>query len=199
MKRTVATMLVAAFVPSWVLAQDPVEIQRLFESGRYQQIVEATTPASPPEVVYTSAHSYQKLGDRDRAIQAYAILAERPDTDWWHFVGLSGRQLLEEQVDACVASAQQAVMMAPQEAMTHFQLGLALAKQQQWAPAAAEFDAAIGIQPTMTYAYYYGGLMHYRARRMDLMGARFDEFLKLAPQASERPEVLSTMRTLRGR
>jgi hypothetical protein len=42
-------------------------------------------------------------------------------------------------------------------------------------------------------------MMHYRANRHDLMAIRFEQFLKLAPEAPERPEVQSIMRTLRGR
>ena len=41
--------------------------------------------------------------------------------------------------------------------------------------------------------------MHYRANRPDRMASRFEQFLKLAPEAPERPEVLSIMKTIRGR
>ncbi len=49
------------------------------------------------------------------------------------------------------------------------------------------------------YAHYYGGMMHYRANRVDRMAVHFEQFLKLAPEAPERPEVLSIMRTLQSR
>ena len=77
------------------------------------------------------------------------------------------------------------------------QLGLALARQQQWPEAAAEFEAASDRQPTNAYAHYYAGMMHYRANRIDRMAVHFEQFLKLAPEAPERPEVLSIMRTLK--
>ena len=89
--------------------------------------------------------------------------------------------------------------MAPDLPEAHFQLGLALARQQQWPEAAAEFEAVIQRQPTNAYAHYYAGMMHYRASRIDLMGVHFEQFLKLAPEAPERPEVMSIMRTLQGR
>ena len=41
--------------------------------------------------------------------------------------------------------------------------------------------------------------MHYRANRPDRMAIHFEQFLKLAPEAPERPEVLQIMRTVRGR
>ena len=89
--------------------------------------------------------------------------------------------------------------MAPDLPQPHFQLGLALARAQQWAEAAAAFDAASELQPNNAYAHYYGGMMHYRANRVDRMAVHFEQFLKLAPEAPERPEVVSIMRTLQAR
>jgi tetratricopeptide (TPR) repeat protein len=133
----------------------------------------------------------------DQAAQAFNQLAARPEADPWHFIGLSGRQLVEGNADASVASARQAAAMAPDLPAGHFQLGLALARQQQWPEAAAEFEAASDRQPTNAYAHYYAGMMHYRANRIDRMAVHFEQFLKLAPEAPERPEVLSIMRTLK--
>ena len=53
--------------------------------------------------------------------------------------------------------------------------------------------------PTLAAAQYYGGLAEYRFKRVDRMAAHFEAFLKLAPNAPERPEVESIMRTVRGR
>jgi len=104
MLKFLATALIT-LCASLALAQDPGEIQRLFEAGRYQQVVEATTPQSPPEVLYTAAQSQQKMGANDQALQTYNRLAERPESDPWHFIGLSGRQLVEGDTVAAVASA----------------------------------------------------------------------------------------------
>jgi len=190
---------VLLLLPAPLLAQDPAEIQRLFEAGQYQPLVDQTTETSPPDVTYMAAQSYQKLGAAEQAVQTYQRLADRPDTDVWHFIGLSGRQLVENQPDAAIESARHAIEVDSQNASAHYQLGLALARREQWMEAATAFDAAIQRQPTMAYAHYYGGLMQYRAKRPDLMAGRFNEFLKLAPDAPERPEVLSIMRTIRRR
>ena len=197
--RTRLTALAMLLMPAAVLAQDPGQIQRLFESGKYQQVVDSTTPDSPPDVLYTTAQSQQRLGANDQAVQTFGRLAERPEADPWRFIGLSGRQMVEGNLDAAIASARQAVAMAPEIPQAHFQLGLALARQQAWPEAAAEFDAASERQPSNAYAHYYGGMMHYRANRIDRMAVHFDQFLKLAPEAPERPEVLSIMRTLQSR
>ena len=81
----------------------------------------------------------------------------------------------------------------------HFQLGLVLAKREDWRGAAEAFDRTTQLGPSMAYAHYYGGLMHYRAGRPDRMAIHFEQFLKLAPDAPERPEVLQIMKTVRGR
>jgi tetratricopeptide (TPR) repeat protein len=189
----------AILLPTWAMAQDSGQIQRLFEAGHYQQVVEATNPGSPPDVLYTTAQSQQKLGANDQAAQTFARLAERPEADPWHFIGLSGRQLIEGNIDAAIASARQAAAMAGDLPAAHFQLGLALARQQQWAEAAAAFQAASDRQPANAYAHYYAGMMYYRANRIDRMAVEFEQFLKLAPEAPERPEVQSIMRTLQSR
>ena len=199
MKRVSALAIVTWLLAVPAHAQDPGEIQRLFEAGRFQQVVEATNPDSPPDVLYTTAQSQQKMGATDQAMQTFTRLAERPEGDPWRFIGLSGRQLTEGNVEAAVASGRQAVAMAGDLPQAHFQLGLALARAQQWNEAAAAFDAASERQPNNAYAHYYGGMMHYRANRVDRMAVHFEQFLKLAPEAPERPEVVSIMRTLQAR
>jgi tetratricopeptide (TPR) repeat protein len=84
-------------------------------------------------------------------------------------------------------------------AEAHYQLGLVYAKRQEWPQAAAEFDRVLQINPSNGYAHYYAGLMEYRANHPDRMANHFEQFLKLAPDAPERPEVTQIMRTVRGR
>jgi tetratricopeptide (TPR) repeat protein len=184
-------------VPAAAFAQGDVE--RLFEAGRYQQVIEAATPDAPATVQFVAAQSHQKLGASDQALDVYTRLAGRPEDDPWHFVGLSGQQLTANDTDAAVASARRAGEMAPDLPEAHYQLGLVLAKRQEWRDAAAAFDTAANLSPSSAYAHYYGGLMHYRANRPDRMANHFELFLKLAPEAPERPEVMQIMRTIRGR
>ena len=168
METRLATLLVIALLtPTAVLAQDPAQVQRLFEAGRFQQVVDATTPASPPDALYFRAQSQQKLGAADQAAQTFGLIAQRPESDPWHFIGVSGRQLVEGNAEAAVASARRATSMAPDQPATHFQLGLALARLQNWPEAATAFDAASDRQPNNAYAHYYGGMAHYRAKRVD--------------------------------
>jgi tetratricopeptide (TPR) repeat protein len=67
-------------------------------------------------------------------------------------------------------------------------------------PAAAEaFVKATQASPSMAYAHYHAGMNFYEAKRIDQMAVYFENFLKLAPNAPERPAVESIMKTLRGR
>src|SRR5688572_10758783 len=113
--RTIADMkkmlFALLFVPAMTFAQDPAEVRRLFEAGRYQQVLEAAGENASPAVLYTAAQSQQKLGAMEQAKQMYGQLSARPENDPWHFIGLSGQQLADDQTDAALASARQATAM----------------------------------------------------------------------------------------
>jgi tetratricopeptide (TPR) repeat protein len=195
MKKTTLTF-VLTFTASLAFAQNASQVQKLFEAGEYQRVVEAAQPDADPAVLYTAAQSHQKLGENDQALQTYGALASRGEGDVWHFIGLSAQQLMQDDTEGALASARQAVAMNGGMAEAHYQLGLVLAKRQEWPAAAAEFDRVTEINPSNAYAHYYGGLMQYRANRPDRMANHFEQFLKLAPEG---PEVTQIMKTVRGR
>ena len=196
MKKILIALLLA---PLPVFAQDADDVRRMFEAGRFQQVVEIAGSESSPEVLYTIAQSHQKLGAADQARDIYSQLAGRPEGDAWHHVGDSARKLLDDDVDGALQAARQAVEHGSEMAEGHYQLGLVHAKRQEWREGADAFDRAAQLNPSLAYAHYYGGLMHYRANRPDRMAIHFEQFLKLAPEAPERPEVVQIMRTVRGR
>jgi tetratricopeptide (TPR) repeat protein len=198
MKKTLFVVALTMTAPV-AFAQNASQVQKLFEAGQYQRVVESAQPDGDPAVLYAAAQSHQKLGETDRAVETYGALASRDEGNSWHYVGLSGQQLLGDDLNAAVESARRAVELGPDMAEAHYQLGLVLAKREEWASAATEFDRVTELSPSNAYAYYYGGLMHYRANRPDQMAIHFDRFLKLAPDAPERPEVMSIMKTVRGR
>jgi tetratricopeptide (TPR) repeat protein len=197
MKHLLAVLAVLAFAPARTWAQDTNDLQRLFEAGQYQRVVESTAPEAPPAALYVAAQSHQKLGAAEQAADVYRQLAERPEGDPWRLIGLSAQSLLQNDAEGAVRAAEQAANESGDLPEAHYQLGLAQAKRQDWRAAAAAFDRAVDLDPAMAYAHYYGGLMHYRANRPDRMANHFEQFLKLAPDAPERPEVLQIMRTLR--
>ena len=186
-------------LPGNGLAQDDTAVRQLFEGGQYQQVIEATADAAEPEALYVAAQSRQKLGARGEARETYGQLAARPEADVWHFIGLSGQHLLDDQTEPALAAAQQAADIDGRLPAAQYQVGLVLAKRRDWPGAAEAFDRAAALDQSHAYAYYYGGLMHYQSGRPDRMAIQFEQFLKLAPDAPERPEVLQIMRTVRGR
>jgi tetratricopeptide (TPR) repeat protein len=181
------------------LAQDPAEVQRWFESGRFQQVTESASPAAPPQVRFLAGQSFQKQNATGQAVEAYQSLAALPESDAWHFVGRSAELLVQNQTDEALANANRAVEVNGGLTEAHYQLGLVHARRQEWPAAAQAFDRAAQLDPGYAYAYYYGGLSHYRAGRPDRMATQFELFLRAAPEAPERPEVLGLMRSVRGR
>jgi tetratricopeptide (TPR) repeat protein len=194
---TLSTACLGLAAPAF--AQDPAQVQRWFESGRFQQVTESASPSAPPQVRFLAGQSFQKQNAAGQAIEAYQGLAALPESDAWHFVGRSAELLLQNQNDQALAAAHQAVETNGNLTEAHYQLGLVHAKRQEWGEAAQAFDRASQIDPGYAYAHYYGGLAHYRAGRPDRMATHFEQFLRTAPEAPERPEVLGLMRSVRGR
>jgi tetratricopeptide (TPR) repeat protein len=196
----IAILVLTSFLlGSPAAAQDPAEVRRWFEAGQLQQVTEASSPASPPEVRFLAGQSFQKQSAVAEAAAAYQGLSALPESDAWHFVGRSAELLLQGNTEEALANARQAVALNGGLTEAQYQLGLVHSRRNEWAQAAAAFDAATETNPMYAYAYYYGGLAQYRAGRPDRMAIHFEQFLKAAPAAPERPEVLQLMRTVRGR
>ncbi len=196
------TLIAAAFVlwPRAAFAQNASEVRKWFEAGQYDQVMDAAqSPHVSPEIVYVGAQSAQKAGNAGGAGELYDRLAAFADDNAWHFIGVSGQRMLADDTNEARDAAQEAVRRDGSLAEAQYQLGLVLAKRQEWASAAGAFDRAVELSPNMAYAHYYGGLMQYRANRPDRMANHFEYFLKLAPDAPERPEVMQIMKTVRGR
>jgi len=73
---------------------------------------------------------------------------------------------------------------------------LSYAVRNDFASAARIFDACIAADPMFAYAYYQSALAYQHLDRPDIMANRFDRFVRLAPNAPERPEVESVLRTI---
>ena len=97
-----------------------------------------------------------------------------------------------------IASARTAADAYPTHAIVQFAVGLALMAGGDAAEAARAFDRASAADPNFAYAYYHAGLAYQRLGRTDLVANRFEAFVRLAPQAPERPAVESILKTVRG-
>ena len=177
------------------------EVRALFENGQYEGVVDAVGGMENPDpgALYKAALSYQKLSRGDEAQAAFSRLASRDGEDPWRSIGESGRLLAEGNAQEALAPALRAVELAPTLAEGSYQAGLVYGQLGDFSKAAAAFEKAVQVDPGSAYAHYHAGLAHYRARRVDMMATHFETFLRLAPEAPERGEVESIMRTLRGR
>ena len=183
--------------------QNVAEVRQLFDAGRYQEVVRASEAAGPEadkaaRVQFLAGQSYSKLNDVNGARRAYQRLAES-GANSWGAIGRSALELLDRNFDAAQASVDQAVTMTPSLPEAHYQRGLVLLARNDFGNAADALAKATTLDPNFASAYYYAGLANYRIKRIDLMGNNFNTFVKLAPNAPERPEVESILRTVRGR
>jgi tetratricopeptide (TPR) repeat protein len=198
------TMLFAMMLTLAVTAagQDPKPTpQKLFESGKYQEAIDSVRerPDAPEDQVYLRALAHRKLNQNDEAKQAFGSLAGAPEGSAWRMIGNSGNALVDGNLDAAQEAANHAVEADGGSAQARYQLGLVESARNNQPQAAAAFAKAAELDPQMAYAHYEAGMAYYKAKRVDKMAVYFENFLKLAPAAPERPAVLSIMKTVRGK
>jgi tetratricopeptide (TPR) repeat protein len=194
---TSATAVALLFFSSIAGAQDLGELRKLVDAGKYQQAIDAAGASPDARATYLVAQSAQRLSPQHAAAkQAYEQLAGRPESDPWHDIGQSGLALMSSNVADAVEAANRAVDRDDSIPEAHYQAGLAMMNRQDWQAAASHFEKAAQLDPSWAYAHYYAGLAYSKIKRLDLVASHFQTFLKLAPQAPERGEVQSIMRTL---
>ena len=175
--------------------------QQLFESGKYQDAIEKikSHADAPPDQVYMRALAHRKLSQNDEAKKVLGTLAAKEEGSAWREIGTSGTALVDGNLDAAGAAANKAVEIDGNLAEARYQLGLVELARNNQAQAAEAFAKAAELNPQMAYAHYEAGMAFYKIKRVDRMAVYFENFLKLAPNAPEKPAVQSIMRTVRGR
>jgi tetratricopeptide (TPR) repeat protein len=181
-------------------AQDATP-QKLFESGKYQEAIDAVKaqPDAPQDQIHLRALAHRKLSQNDEAKQAFGALAGAAEGSVWREIGQSGTALVDGNIDGAQAAAAKAVEADGNSAPARYQLGVVESARDNQAQAAEAFAKAAEIDPQMAYAHYEAGMAFYKVKRVDRMAVYFENFLKLAPDAPEKPAVQSIMRTVRGR
>jgi len=173
--------------------------QKLFESGKYQEAVDKVKSQSdaPKDQVFLRALAHRKLNQNDDAKEAFGALAGSDGA--WKEIGNSGVALIEGNLDNAEETAKKAVEADGNSAQARYQLGLVESARNNQPQAAEAFAKAAELDPQMAYAHYEAGMAFYKSKRVDRMAVYFENFLKLAPNAPERPAVQSIMKTVRGR
>ena len=175
--------------------------QKLFESGKYQEAIDKVKGRAdaPQDQVYLRALAHRKLNQNDDARQAFEALAGAAEGSVWREIGSSGTALVDGKLDAAQAAARKAVDVDGNSAAARYQLGVIESARNNQPQAAEAFARAAELDPQMAYAHYEAGMAFYKIKRVDRMAVYFENFLKLAPDAPEKPAVQSIMRTVRGR
>jgi tetratricopeptide (TPR) repeat protein len=189
-------VVVAALAISIGIAAAQEDARKLFEAGKYQEVVEKTANDQSPEAQYLRGLAYRKLGQGDQAKEAFGRV--QGDAAW-KATAEAAIALGDGNLDGALEQANAAVKANPALSQAHFQRGLVLEARNENAAAADAFAKAAETSPQTAYAHYHAGMNFYKAKRVDRMAVYFENFLKLAPNAPERPAVESIMRTVRGR
>jgi tetratricopeptide (TPR) repeat protein len=195
--RTMSTLVAAAFLVGLATPAGAQEARRLFESGKFQEVVERTAGDSSPDAQFMKALAHRRLNQNDEAKGAYQRLQGAGGA--WKAVGDSGTALVDGNLDAALDAAKRATEQDGGLAPAWYQLGLVQDAKGDAGAAAEAFERAAQADPQMAYAHYNAGMNFYKAKRIDKMAVYFEHFLKLAPDAPEKPAVESLMRTVRGR
>jgi tetratricopeptide (TPR) repeat protein len=174
-------------------------VQGLYESGRYQDVLSSVTAGDrSAEALWFAAQSSLRLGQRDEAARQFAQLPQVGGSPAWQAVSDLAVALLRDDVAEIDRARESAVPFAANP-FVQYELGLAHMRRNDITAAAQAFDRATQADPRFAYAYYSGGLAYDRLNRTDLAIARLEMFERLAPDAPERPEVASILRTVRSR
>jgi len=185
------------------MGQSASDVRQLYDAGKYQEVVgavdEGSVDAGKARLQYLAAQSHEKLKDDEAARRSYERLATVGGDTAWASIGRSGVQVMNKQFDEAMASADQAVGQDGSLPEAHFQRGIVLMNRRDYGGAMEAFNRATELDPAFAAAHYNAGLASYRAKRVDLMANHFETFIRLAPNAPERPEVESILRTVRGR
>lgn len=183
-----------ALAGSAVNAQKP-EVQRLFQSGSFEQAVEAARDADPAST-YLAAQSLLKLERLDRAAAEMTRL-RASDQQGWRLIGESGEAMIANDTGRAVELARRATEADSGNPFAFYQLGLATSKASDWGGATAAFTKALELKGDLAYAHYYAALAYQRQRQLPKTAEHFDAFLRLAPDAPERGAVVAILRTIK--
>jgi tetratricopeptide (TPR) repeat protein len=176
-------------------AEQKPEVQRLFQSGAFEQAVDAARDGDPAST-YLAAQALMKLNQNDRAAAELTRL-RASDQPGWRLVAESAEALLANDGGRAVEVARRAVAADGNNPFAQYQLGLSAGKANDWGAAMSAFTRAIELKPDFAYAHYYAGLSYQRLRQLSKTAEHFDAFLRLAPDAPERSAVQAILRTIK--
>ena len=190
-----AVAAVMTMAGSAIAAEQKPEVQRLFQSGSYEQAVEAARDGDPAST-FLAAQSLLRLDRADRATAEMTRL-RAADQPGWRLIGESGEAMIANDAGRAVELARRATDADGGNPFAHYQLGLAASKAGDWGTASQALSRTIELKPDFAYAHYYAALAYQRQRQLPRTADHFDAFLRLAPEAPERAAVVAILRTIK--
>src|ERR1051325_1444400 len=106
----------------WAVFAQKADVQRLFQSGSYEQAVQAAGEGDPAST-YLAAQSLLKLERSDRATAELTRLRSS-DQQAWRLIGESGEALIANDAGRAVDLARRAIEADGGNAFAQYQLGL---------------------------------------------------------------------------
>jgi tetratricopeptide (TPR) repeat protein len=195
-KRSILVLASAVVLGSSVAtAGQKPEVQRLFQSGSYEQTVEAARDGDEAST-FLAAQALIRLERSDRAVGELTRL-RASENSAWRLIAESAEALINNDAERAIDVARRAGEADGGNPFAQYQLGLAASKANDWGTAVASFTRAAELKPDFAYAHYYAALAHQRQRQLPKAAEHFGAFLRLAPDAPERSAVLAIMRTLK--
>ena len=176
-------------------AEQKPEVQRLFQSGDYEQAVEAARESDPAST-YLAAQALLKLDRTDQAVSEFTRL-RASDQPVWRMIAESGEALAVNDTGRAIELGRRATDTDGDNPFAFYQLGLSASKAGDWGTAAVAFSETVGLKPDFAYAHYYAALASQRQRQLSKAAQHFEAFLRLAPEAPERQAVQAIMRSLK--
>ncbi len=189
-----AIAAVLAFSGS-AMADQKVEVQRLFQSGSYEQAAEAARDGDPAST-FVAAQALLKLNRGDGATAEMGRL-RASDQPAWQLIGESGEALIANDAGRATELARRAIEADQGNPFAQYQLGLAASKASDWGTASSAFSKTAELKPDFAYAHYFAALAYQRQRQLSKTAEHFDAFLRLAPDAPERAAVVAILRTIK--
>ena len=176
-------------------AEQKPEVQRLFQSGDYEQAVEAARDSDPAST-YLAAQALLKLDRTEQAVSEFTRL-RASDQPAWRMIAESGEALAGNDAGRAIELARRATETDAGNPFAFYQLGLSASKAGDWGTAAAALGKTVELKPDFAYAHYYAALASQRQRQLPRAAQHFEAFLRLAPAAPERQAVQAIMRSLK--
>ena len=116
------------------------EVQRLFQSGDYEQAVEAARESDPAST-YLAAQALLKLDRTDQAVSEFTRL-RASDQPAWRMIAESGEALAANDAGRAIELARRATETDGGNPFAFYQLGLSASKAGDWGTASSALNPA---------------------------------------------------------